>query len=511
MYFLLFSFSATKDICKDMATGSSLSAADEALSTTEEKANFIRLTRLLMCGGLALLREVFDNIHPPANLPAVLGNPVIKKKLQTLRGKRVLFPPEWKCLYNSSGPGVHGKSTDFDISLLYKLLREICNFTAPATGWDIMPNSTDHSLQADIVRIRSYRNTIYSHHPRFELTDADFEKFWIEISETLLRIAGHLSRARRDEWKTSIEKLLHDPLDEKKCVEEFLLWCLKEQEKLSKKVEDQGEKIKQLQFEQQLMRKEKNLDLEKPKDKDKEIKNQVTITIFLESVNASGSFVSSCELPMPAQVEGAQSSSANVEARISIALEQPPAQGTTPLSTGTELQVSQQNRSLVLDFWSAVYSFGKSSVNLLIRYLKEKLGVEVQECSKGSLIITVSCCSLEVLEALWIEYCTGHLNKAVQDTLVTAEVLEKLDLREAKLRTVISEEDYLSHKEFLKNSSGNDNKSLNGFYKPMDRNNLRIHSKYLTFIFFLLQSCGLFFETSWRLLYSEEAGNIPTY
>ena len=415
-----------------------------------------------MCGGLALLREVFDNIHPPASLPGLLGNPAIKKQLETLRKKRVLFPPEWERLYNLSG--VYGKSADFDISLLCKLLREICNLTAPTTGWENMPNSTDHSLQADIVRIRCYRNAIYGHNNSMEVTDADFEKFWIEIREALLRIAGHLSSARRDEWKTSIEKLLHDPLtqDEKKiCPEEFQLWCLKEYKKLSEKVEDQGEKIKKLQFEQQLMQMGIKSDLEKSKDKD--IKHHVVIYVFLEGVNTSGaSSGSSYELPMPEQVESAQSSSVNVETHISIALEQPPEEGTTRLSTSTELQVSQQNRHLVLEFWSAVYSFGKSSVNLLIRYLKEKLGVEVQECSQGSLIIKVSCRSLEVLEALWIEYCTGHLNKVVQDTLVTPEVLEKLDLREAKLRTVISEKDYLSHKEFLKNRSGNDKKSLHG-------------------------------------------------
>ena len=76
-----------------MATGTSLSAVYEALRATDEKANFQRLTRLLMRGGLALLREVFDSIHPPANLPAVLGNPTIKSNLQTLRG-RVLTHPE---------------------------------------------------------------------------------------------------------------------------------------------------------------------------------------------------------------------------------------------------------------------------------------------------------------------------------------------------------------------------------------------------------------------------------
>ena len=76
-----------------MATGTSQSAAEEALRTTDEKANFQRLTRLLMRGGLALLREVFDAIHPPANLPAVLGNPTIKSKLQTLRRKESLPTP----------------------------------------------------------------------------------------------------------------------------------------------------------------------------------------------------------------------------------------------------------------------------------------------------------------------------------------------------------------------------------------------------------------------------------
>lgn len=453
-----------------MATGSTLSAADEALSTTEEKANFIRLSQLLMRGGLTLLREVFDNIHPPVNLPAVLGNPAIKKKLQTLRGKKVLFFQEWERLYNSSGPGGYGKSSDFDISLLYKLLREICNLTAPATGWHNMPNSSDYSLQADIVRIRCYRNTIYSHFHQFEVTDADFKKFWTEINEALLRIAGHISSARRDDWKESIEKFRHDPLtpDAKKCVDELRLWYLEEME-IKGELEKLSAKIEQFQNEQQQTDKDMKLEFGKVhqgfqsqevKMKQMQSKQQqmeqelLRIRIFLEQRMSP----IPCKLPSAQQMEGPQSPSESVETRIPTAPEQPPEEGTTRLSTGTELQVSQQNRSLVLRFWSAVCSFGKSSVNLLIRYLKEKLGVEVQECSQGSLIITVSCCSLEVLEALWIEYCTGHLSKVVQDTLVTPEVLEKLDLREAKLRTVISEKEYLSHKEFLKNRSGNDNK-----------------------------------------------------
>ena len=145
--------------------------------STDEKANFQRLTRFLL---RALLKEKFDSIHPPPNLPAVLSNPIIRTQLQTLRTNRVLTHPEWKSLYNPSGTGTCGKSTDFDISLFCKLLREICSLTAPATGWGNLPKSTDHSLEADMVRIKFYRNTIYGHNHNMEIANADFEKLWMD-------------------------------------------------------------------------------------------------------------------------------------------------------------------------------------------------------------------------------------------------------------------------------------------------------------------------------------------
>ena len=422
-----------------MATGSSPSAADEALGTTDEKANFQRLTRLLMRGGLALLREVFDSIHP--NLPAVLGNPAIKSKLQTLKG-RVLTQPEWDCLYNPSGPGRYGNSTDFDISLLCKLLREICSLTPPATGWKDLPNIPDHSLGADLVRIRIYRNKIYGHNHTMEVTDADFEKLWMEISEALLRIASSISSAKRDEWKNSIEKFFHEPLtpDAKRCVDELRLWFLVDID-TKDKLEELDKKMEQMQIKQEQMKIEQE-------------QRHMEILIFLESrLEASGSAVGSS-----AHVEGDQLPFERLETRISIPPEQSSAEGTAGLSTLMEMQASQQNIPVVLDFWYVVYSF-KRPLELLIRYLKIKLGVDVQSYRLGSLVITVSCSSLEVLEALWNEYRTGRLNDVVQDTLVTRQVLEKLDLSEVKLRTIISEEDYLSYKGFLNYRQGNNKMS----------------------------------------------------
>ena len=431
-----------------MATGSSPSAADEALSTTDEKANFQRLTRLLMRGGLALLREVFDSIHPPANLPAVLSNPVMKTQLQTLRRNKVLTHPEWNCLYNPSGPGTYGKSTDFDISLLCKLLRAICSLTPPATGWDILPNSIDHSLEADLVRIKFYRNKIYGHNRSMEISNADFENLWMEISDALLRIAGRISSANRDEWKNSIEKFFHEPLtpDAKECVDELRLWYLLDMD-TKDKLEKLDKKMEQMQTKQEQMKNEQE---------QRQEQRHMEILIFLESLRANGSAVGSS-----AQVEGDQLPLERLETRISLPPEQSSAEGTAGLSTLTELQASQQNIPVALDFWYVVYSF-KRPLELLIRYLKIKLGVDVQSSRLGSLVITVSCSSLEVLEALWNEYRTGRLNEVVQDTLVTRQVLETLDLSEVKLRTIISEEDYLSYKGFLNYRQGNNKMSSNG-------------------------------------------------
>ena len=313
-----------------MATGTSLSAAFEALRATEEKANFQRLTRLLMRGGLALLKEVFDSIHPPHNLPAVLSNPVIKTQLQTLRRNRVLTHPEWNCLYNPSGPGTYGKSTDFDISLLCKLLRAICSLTPPATGWDILPNSTDHSLEADLARIKFYRNKIYGHNHSMEITNADFEKLWMEISEALLRIASSISSAKRDEWKKSIEKFFLETLtpDAEECVDELRLWHKKDME-----TKDEIEKLritqeliqKQLQ-QMQIERKERNME----------------ILIVLNSLKESGSAVGPSS-----RMEGDQLPFERPETRIPIPPEQSSAEGTASLSTLTELQASQQNIPVV--------------------------------------------------------------------------------------------------------------------------------------------------------------------
>jgi len=175
-----------------------------------------------MCGGLRLLRETFDSIHSPADLPLKLSNPSIEAQL---RGAR-LTRPEWNALYPS--PGVYGKSTDFDITLIFRLLRTICNLTPPPgrRGWDDLPNDSDHSLEAELVRIKYYRNEVYAHSKTMEITDSEFNDLWGKISKALIRIAAAISHEKKDEWKKSIDDFLVNALtpEEERYIEELDRW-----------------------------------------------------------------------------------------------------------------------------------------------------------------------------------------------------------------------------------------------------------------------------------------------
>ena len=193
----------------------------EALHSTDEKANFQRITRLLISGGTSLVREIFDNIHPPSLLPTILSNSATKKLLKAAK----LTKSQWNCLYHS--PGVYGESTDFDLTLVFRLLRTICNLIPPTNGWDDLPDSTDFSLAADLVRIKYYRNSVYGHvNQNMEITDDKFPIFWRDISETLVRIAAQISHTKKTEWQGAINQFLTDPLtaEDERNVQELLQW-----------------------------------------------------------------------------------------------------------------------------------------------------------------------------------------------------------------------------------------------------------------------------------------------
>ena len=176
--------------------------AAPTFSSTKETTNYARLCRLMVDVGTQALRDTLDAIHPPANLPTVLaGN---KTTLQTLRIKKVINAAQWGKLFPAISTLV--SSVHFDISLLMVLLRNLCSLPSPATGWDKLPAVTDVSREADIARVKYYRNTVYGHAECASVDDAAFNAYWSDIRDALVRLGGV-------KYKTAIDKLETEVMD----------------------------------------------------------------------------------------------------------------------------------------------------------------------------------------------------------------------------------------------------------------------------------------------------------
>ena len=123
------------------------------------------------------------------------------------------------------------------------------------------------------------------------------------------------------------------------------------------------------------------------------------------------------------------------------------------VSDSGELQLNPLDTPTEIGIWTVILSF-KKPFELFLQYLRCKLNVFVGNHDVGSLLISVECSSLQILEGLWEDYRSGHLNAIAQEILVTAEVLEKLGLDEVRLKTFISEEEYEKGKHILMDYSG---------------------------------------------------------
>ena len=82
------------------------------------------------------------------------------------------------------------------------LLRNLCGLPSPAAGWDTLPAATDVSLEADIARVKYYRNSVYGHAECASVDDATFNTCWGDIRDTLVRLGGAKYKAAIDDLET---------------------------------------------------------------------------------------------------------------------------------------------------------------------------------------------------------------------------------------------------------------------------------------------------------------------
>ena len=173
-------------------------ATPSPLASSVEKTNGNKLSRLLIDGGTTVLRNIFDSHHPPANLAANLSSRYIHPILTSLRHRNILNGVQWDKLFPPPGGGPPN-SINFDITLLFLLLRNICGLSPPLSGWDRMPPASDTSFEANLVRMKYHRNVLYGHVTSTGIQTSVFDVKWQEVSSVLVTLG--LSQSEVDRLK----------------------------------------------------------------------------------------------------------------------------------------------------------------------------------------------------------------------------------------------------------------------------------------------------------------------
>ena len=183
------------------------------LDSSDEKTNGFKLMRLIVDGGTEALRQTLTK-YCPGNLQVVLSTH--HHTLLNLKINKIINQNQWDKLYPAAS--VPPNINEFDITLLCVLLKNICGLKSHRDSiWHNSPNVSDHSVEADIVRVRLFRNERFGHVPNTAVSDDDFQFFWAEISVPLVRLG--------------IDQREIDRLENEPCGKEEVERVLKEWEK----------------------------------------------------------------------------------------------------------------------------------------------------------------------------------------------------------------------------------------------------------------------------------------
>ena len=212
-------------------------AAAPSFPSTKETANYARLCRLLVDVSARILRETFEKRRPTGDLHTVLLSPPVHTVLQPLRKKGILNPSQWGQLYPKAIKSAVS-SKNFDITLLMVLLRNICGLLPPASGWDELPPATDTTLEADIVRIKCYRNTVYGHASEASVDDPTFNQYWKNIQDAIVRLGGAGYQSAIDDLK---KKCIDSDFEEH--YKELLKQCIMDEVSIKERLDEMTEQF----------------------------------------------------------------------------------------------------------------------------------------------------------------------------------------------------------------------------------------------------------------------------
>lgn len=181
-------------------------------ASTQQTTNLARVARMILGPCTDVLRAVLTNEMSPLalshNVKTFIAN----------------HPKHRKCPINTEQEKlIHGKIyEDFDISLLYTILRNICLIPEHKNEWGHVPFSTDRSVSANVERIRLIRHE-YGHISECSLSDIEFKTKWHDILRIVKELESCLSSSTEIQNNVIyISSCSMDPEQESKYIKQLL-------------------------------------------------------------------------------------------------------------------------------------------------------------------------------------------------------------------------------------------------------------------------------------------------
>lgn len=182
-------------------------------TSTHETTNFARVAMIILGPCTDVLQDILRKEVPPSDFAHIVNIfftnlPTHKTPTISMKQKRL---------------ALSGKYSEFDISLLYYLLSNMCSIREHDNHWGHVPNSEDRCVSANIERIRILR-VEYGHASNRSLSDEDFNQKWKYIFQIVKELEFYLGTATgyQDDL-TELKTCPIDPEARKEYIEKLLV------------------------------------------------------------------------------------------------------------------------------------------------------------------------------------------------------------------------------------------------------------------------------------------------
>ncbi|CAC5363449.1 unnamed protein product [Mytilus coruscus] len=157
------------------------------VSTSSTIANYARLGLASQNELPDMLRELLLIKEPPHLLEAHLhNNSFLSRNLKAY---------EWNIIRTVQENSYH----DFDVPLMYKIIRNLNLVPSPSQGWDndTQPSAFEITIGDDVERIRRIRNEIV-HRGNTNVQDSELVKYFSTFKSIASRLESYLSKPKRE-------------------------------------------------------------------------------------------------------------------------------------------------------------------------------------------------------------------------------------------------------------------------------------------------------------------------